>query len=301
MASHHTMGESASAIYHHIGTKKAMISSEMVIVVAIVALLMIYHLLLNGPVDHWLIIISVVGFGLALMDSSIGMGYGTIGTPLLILLGFSSKFVIPSILVSQLIAAVIASTLHQKRGNVRYFDLKGNDVGIVTRLIAFGLIGTVIGAFLDIHLTKVYLNTYIGLLVIAMGFILLLRSKITFTWAKVNILSMVSGFNKAMSGGGYGPVATTGLLVSGNPLKNSVAATLFSVIFINLTSFVIYVFSGSITSLQLPIFLTIGVLVGSQIGPRMTKRLGESKSAKVLFSFMSLAMGSLTILLTFVG
>ncbi|MDA8055360.1 MAG: sulfite exporter TauE/SafE family protein [Thermoplasmatales archaeon] len=277
-----------------------MITSEVAVSIIIVSLLVCYHFVMDGPINYWMVVIPIIGFGLSLMDSCIGMGYGTIGSPLLIILGFSSKLVVPSILISQAVTAVIASTLHQRRRNVNYFDIKGNDLRIVSRLISFGLIGTIIGAVVAVQLSKAYLNTYIGLLVIAMGVLLLLRPSITFTWLKVNLLSLVSGFNKAMSGGGYGPVATTGLLVSGNPVKNSVGATLFSVIFINITSFIIFLATKSMTSFQLPIFLTIGVLVGSQLGPRITGRFGGSRIAKALFAFISMTMGMLTIFLTFV-
>lgn len=301
MGFHHTAVDNASSTCNKTGSRMVVISSEIMVVVIIAIILMIYHLLSRGLVSHWLLIIPIVGFGLSLLDSSIGMGYGTIGSPLLIVLGFSSRLVVPSILVSQLVSAVIASTFHQKQGNVNYFDLGRNDAGIVSRLVVFGLIGTVVGAILAIQLSKIYLNTYIGLLVIAMGSILLLKPKLTFSWFKVNLISLISGFNKAMSGGGYGPVATTGLVVTGNPLKNSVGATLFSVIFINITSFVIYLLTKSITSLQLPIFLTIGVLIGSQVGPRITGRIGVSNVAKVAFACISIAMGALIIFLTFVG
>ncbi|MGC8617975.1 MAG: sulfite exporter TauE/SafE family protein [Thermoplasmata archaeon] len=301
MGFHDTGVDNASPIHSKTGSRKVVISSEIVVVFIITIILTMYHLLLRGPVSYWLVIIPVVGFCLSLTDSSIGMGYGTIGSPLLIVLGFSSKLVVPSILVSQLVSAVIASTLHQKQGNVNYFDIKRNDTGIVFRLIVFGLIGTAVGAFLAIQLSKIYLNTYVGLLVISMGLVLLLKPKLPFSWFKVNLISLISGFNKAMSGGGYGPVATTGLVVTGNPIKNSVGATLFSVIFINTTSFVIYLLTKSITSLQLPLFLTICVLIGSQIGPRITGRMSASNVAKVAFASVSVVMGALTVFLTFVS
>jgi uncharacterized membrane protein YfcA len=57
------------------------------------------------------------------MDATIGMGYGTTLTPLLLLIGFSPLQIVPSILLSQFIAGIFAATLHQGAGNVS-FDFK---------------------------------------------------------------------------------------------------------------------------------------------------------------------------------
>ncbi|MGC8618656.1 MAG: sulfite exporter TauE/SafE family protein [Thermoplasmata archaeon] len=299
MSSVDTKGGAPSPLFSGISSKKVFISSEIVVITAIMALVTYYHLVLDGPLNLWIYAIPAIGFVLAMMDSSMGMGYGTIGTPFLIVLGFSSKLVVPSILLSQAVAALVASMLHQQQRNVNYFDLHGNDIGIVLRLIVFGVLGVIIAMLVEIQISKVLLNTYIGCLVISMGLLLLSRPRLTFSWLKVSILSLISGFNKAISGGGYGPVATTGLLVSGNPLKNSVGATLLSVTMINTTAFIGWALTKSFASLELPIFLVIGVLLGSQVGPSITKR-ASSLGAKVVFACLAIIMGAMTIISTFI-
>jgi uncharacterized membrane protein YfcA len=276
-----------------------MISSEIVVIIAIGALLSYYHFDFRGPSNSWLFILPLIGAGLSLLDSSMGMGFGTIGSPLLIILGFSSKEVVPSVLIAQASLAIVAAAFHQSKKNVDYFNPNGNDLGIEVRLIAFGLIGTMIASFVYVQLSKEYLNIYVGLLVIAMSALLIMRPKTSFSWSKVNLLSLLSGFNKAISGGGYGPVATTGLILSGNPVKNSVGATLFSVIFINITAFIIYVFTKEISAVELPVFLTIGALIGSQMGPSITGKMGSHK-AKSIFACIVMVLGVMTIIMTYV-
>lgn len=280
-----------------ISSRKFLISSEAVVFVIIALLLAWYHFVFRGSVTYWLVFIPIIGFGLSLLDSSIGMGFGTIGSPLLIVLGFSSKEVVPSVLVTQMALASVAAAFHQRKKNANYFNPRGNDVGIEMRLIVLGIVGTVIAAFVYLNLSKEFLNIYLGILVICMSAILLLRSKMSFSWTKVNLISVVSGFNKAISGGGYGPVVTTGLIVSGNPLKNSVGATLFSVIFINTTAFLFYLMTKQIVVVQLPIFLTIGSLIGSQIGPSVTGKMG-TRGVKSVFACTVIALGAMTIILT---
>ena len=109
------------------------------------------------------------------------------------------------------------------------------------------------------------------------------------------MISLISGFNKALSGGGYGPVATTGLIVSGHPIKNSVGIALFTVAVINVIAFILYLTSKSITSFELPVFLTMGALVGSQLGPSATKRI-SGRRAKIVFAAVVIVLGILTVI-----
>ena len=86
-----------------------------------------------------------------------------------------------------------------------------------------------------------------GIIVVIMDSQLLIQTKFSFSWARLNLLSLLSGLNKVISGGGYGPVAKTSLPVSGNKVRSYVGVTLFSVIFINITAFVIYLFARGST------------------------------------------------------
>lgn len=266
--------------------------------VLVFGLIAVYTVVLGQPLTVGVLLIAVFGFLLAYMDTTLGMGFGTLGTPILLIIGFSSKLTVPSILIAQAVSAILGFGLHNKYKNVDLLHLGSKDQKIALRLVIFGVIGTVLAVFIALQLSKIYLNTYIGLLIIVMGAILLLNFKTAFSWMKINIISFISGFNKAISGGGYGPVATTGLVISGHPLKNSVGITLFSVAVINVLAFVLYLMSKSIASFQLPIFLTIGATLGAQFGPRTTTRLIKNKKVKYAFAIVVIILGILTIVTT---
>jgi uncharacterized protein len=51
--------------------------------------------------------IAAVSFAAEYVDSSLGMGYGTTLTPVLLLLGFAPLEVVPALLVSQLLAGLL--------------------------------------------------------------------------------------------------------------------------------------------------------------------------------------------------
>ncbi|MEM0128229.1 MAG: sulfite exporter TauE/SafE family protein [Thermoplasmatales archaeon] len=276
------------------GSKFFLILVETIIIAVAVFLLIYLHLLVYGKGNDY-VLIGAIGFGLALLDSSMAMGYGTIGTPVLVLLGFSPKLVVPSILISQMVAASISSFLHHSNKNVNYFDRKKNDSAILFRLLVFGIAGVIIAVFLVTQISKEVINIYIGSLVTAMGMLLLAKPKFEFSWARVNLISLISGFNKAISGGGYGLVATTGLLVSGNPVRESVGITLFSVAILNSVAFAGWYMTGSIESFQLAIFLIIGGMLGSQIGPLITNK-ANSPRTRVMFACVATALGVFTVI-----
>ncbi|MHC5157099.1 MAG: TSUP family transporter, partial [Planctomycetota bacterium] len=79
-----------------------------------------------------IVMILIISFLCEYMDATLGMGYGTTLTPLLLLLGFAPGIVVPAILVSQLISNTLASICHHREGNVNFrpngrqvFEIRG--------------------------------------------------------------------------------------------------------------------------------------------------------------------------------
>lgn len=244
-------------------------------------------------------LLIIFGFFLGLIDTAIGMGYGTLGTPILLIAGLSPKVVVPSILISQFIGAACGSISHRKYKNVDILDFKGRDGKVAFAMVGLGIIGAVVGVIAAIKLPSVYVSTYIALLVIAVGIILLLKPKSVFSWGKFVVISIISGFNKAISGGGYGPVSTGGLLIAGHDTKKAIGTTVFAVAIINLFSFGIYLLSHSIATYTIMLALSIGALLGAIIGPRITKSV-EMKRDTNIMGVVVLILGIMTLITTFV-
>jgi uncharacterized membrane protein YfcA len=61
-----------------------------------------------------------------------------------------------------------------------------------------------------------------------MGILLLSRKKFTFSWKKIYLIGILSGFNKGLTGGGFGPVTTAGQMIGGRNGKNSIGTTTFA-------------------------------------------------------------------------
>ncbi|GAG43524.1 unnamed protein product, partial [marine sediment metagenome] len=82
------------------------------------------------------IILIVLGaFVCEFIDASMGMMYGTILSPVLIIAGFEPVLVVPSILLSQAIGGFIASMFHHRFRNVN-LALKTINPKIIARKIS---------------------------------------------------------------------------------------------------------------------------------------------------------------------
>ena len=66
-----------------------------------------------------LIVIIVIAFVFELMDSSLGIGFGTAFTPILLIIGYDVSIVVPSVLASELVAGLVAMLFHALLKNVR--------------------------------------------------------------------------------------------------------------------------------------------------------------------------------------
>ncbi len=172
------------------------------------------------------LVIALLALGCEYVDSTLGMGYGTALTPLLLFAGYEPLEVVPAVLLSELATGIMAALLHHKAGNVD-FRRDGVDIKIAMVLASCSVIGTLGAVFVAIKLPKFYLKLYIGLLVLVMGLIILLLKgrQGRFSWKKVVGLGVLASFNKGMSGGGYGPVVTCGQILSGITGKRAVGIT----------------------------------------------------------------------------
>lgn len=225
------------------------------------------------------------------IDSSLGMMYGTVLSPLLILLGVDAKVVVPSILISQALGGFTASYRHQKFNNADF--TKGTiDHKITTTLIWFGVLASVIGVYVSISISQKVLSTYIACLVICIA--ILIFSGVTFRLSKISImlLGAVSAFNKALSGGGFGPLVAGGQLVlKDRNEKGAIGSTDFAEAPICLLSFILWVIMKGLPDLIIMLPLCIGSVVGGFWGPKALSMLSSRNKLKLILGFLILIEG----------
>jgi len=240
--------------------------------------------------------------GCEFVDSTLGMGYGTTLTPLLLLFGFSPLQIVPAVLLSELVTGLSAALAHHRAGNV---DLKPGTrafkVGLV--LGACSIVGTVAAVFIAVNVPKTVLTTWIGLLVVAVGVLILVtvarRALVKFSWAKVLGLGTLASFNKGMSGGGYGPLVCGGQLLSGMDSKNAIAITSLAEGLTCVVGVVVYFIAREAFPWRLTLPLALGALCSVPFSAWAVKKV-KAKPLTIAIGVLTTALGLFTLLKTYV-
>jgi len=243
------------------------------------------------------------------IDSVIGMGYGTSLTPILILFGFPASKIVPCILFSEFIAGILSGILHHKFGNVN-FDFRRDEKIVLKRLsglgyiprsfdakisyflIIFGVIGATISSFLSINISKKIVNFYIALMVTGIGIYILinLRKKILFKWKTFLFIAFLSGFNKGISAGGYGPLVAGGQIISGRSAKSSIGTTSLSEGIVCFVSILVYIIFQKGIDFKIALPLLIGASLSTPFSAIFVKKTPE-KNLKTLIGIIILLLG----------
>lgn len=163
----------------------------------------------QGLSSGLLIVLIILGFLGAFIDSSMGMGYGLLG-PILIALGLDPLIVVPVLLISQMTTGFAGTIFHSLYRNMDLSTTDTQDVKSTILFIVMGAIGMTLAVLLAINLKDIILFLYIGILMIIAGLLMLPKKSFNFSWKRMLILSGWASFNKAISGGGYGPIMTIG-------------------------------------------------------------------------------------------
>ena len=252
------------------------------------------------------------------MSISLGVGYGTPLTPLLIIIGFLPLQIVPAVLFSQLAGGIIGGLAHHRVGNIsldfrRDEELikkrlrglgylpKSTDSKVVLALILCGLIGVLVGVFTAVNISQVTLETYIGVLVLAIGITVLLRRTISggFSWKNIVVLGTIGAFNKGMSGGGYVPLVTGGQIISGRDAKSSVGSTTAAVAILCAVGFLGYLLIEGDVYWRLVAATSIGSVVAAPFAAMTVKKVSSDK-LKLVIGLFTIILGIFTLLKVFV-
>jgi len=245
---------------------------------------------------HIILSIIILAFFCELLDSTLGMGYGTTLTPILLIFGFNPIAIVPCVLLSELITGLTAGFAHHKAGNVN-FKVGSIHLKIALVLATCSIIGAIIAVFIAINIPKLWLKIYIGLIVLIMGIIILLTINKTFkfSWKKIIGLGTIAAFNKGMSGGGYGPVTTGGQILSGVNGNNAVGITSLAEGLTCAVGVTVFLVSPEIIDWSLAPSLIIGALLSVPFSTIIVKKL-PTKALKISIGILTLILGIITLI-----
>ena len=251
------------------------------------------------------------------MDASIGMGYGTTLTPILLLVGFPPLEVVPAVLLGQLVGGFVGGFAHHKVGNISLdfrqdeeikkrlrglgYLPKSLDSKVIFTLALCGVLGALVAVFSAVSIPKIALKTYIGVMVLGVGIFILIRRgrSSAFSWKGLVAIGLLSSFNKGMSGGGYGPLVTGGQIISGREARSSVGSTTLAEAIVCMVGFLGYLLIKGDIFWTLAAATSMGSIVAAPFAAFTVKR-ADSEKLKLLIGLATTVLGILTLVKTFI-
>ena len=163
-----------------------------------------------------------------------------------------------------------------------------------------GALGSFIGAITAINISDLVLTIYIGTLIVAIGLLLLLNKTRTtsFTWPKLIGLGVFGSFNKGLSGSGFGPIITTGLIMMKTKEKVAVSIQSFSELFVSLAGSLTFISLGTKMEWNLTLPLVAGVVLSTPFAAMIVQK-ANNKKLRWAIAYVTVILGIITFLTLF--
>jgi uncharacterized membrane protein YfcA len=210
------------------------------------------------------------------IDSSLGMGYGTTLTPLLLLAGFEPLQIVPCVLLSEFLTGLTAGLMHHRDGNVDFIgDRRAR--GTMLLLSMLSAIGAVTAVTLALHIPKFWLKAIIAIIILSAGLTILatIRRQLRYRRGHIIAVGAIAAFNKGLSGGGYGPLVTAGQVVSGIPSKHAIAITSLAESLTCIVGLTAYILIHGRIDMMLAVPLTLGAMFSVPMATLTVRMLPE--------------------------
>ena len=241
--------------------------------------------------DLFTFTILVIAFVAALVDTSLGMCYGTILSPILLIAGYKPAIVVPTVLFSQLIVDIGGGLTHTK---VKNFTRKDTKVALLVAIPSSIMV--FFGVFSNVNLPEMITKTYVAIVILLIGLLLLLGIKFRKTSKRLVFLSGIAGFNKGFMGGGFGPVVVSGQIVLNHDVRPSVSIGDIAEIPVCIAGLLAFAVIGNLSFLPIYLIVTVPALIASLIGPHITMKVGQKNYAEKVIGVVTLILGFITLL-----
>jgi uncharacterized membrane protein YfcA len=238
----------------------------------------------------------LLAFVCELADSTLGMGYGTTLTPILLVMGFEPIEIVPAVLFSEAITGVMAGVFHHEFGNVNLRP-GSRDFKVMLTITSLSVVGVVLAVIIAVNVPAWIIKLYIGFLVLSLGLLILRNHKreYPFSWWRIAGLGWLAAFNKGISGGGYGPVVTAGQVLSGVRGRNAVGIASLAEGFTSIVGVGVFLLSGTHLPWPMVFSLLLGAVFSVPLSAYFVSRLPAGRLT-VIIGGISTVLGGYTLL-----
>jgi uncharacterized protein len=202
----------------------------------------------------------LIGFAAQLVDGALGMAFGVITQTLLVsVMGVPPASASASIHLVEVFTTGTSGASHIWHRNV--------DWGLFRRLVPFGILGGVTGAYVLSNIDAAAARPFVMLYLAAIGFYLL--------WKAIRMaqprfkdprftrpLAAIGGFLDAAGGGGWGPVVTSNLLIQGGDPRKVIGTVNSAEFLLTLSISITFIATIGLAAFT---FITVGLIIGGVI------------------------------------
>jgi siroheme synthase-like protein len=232
------------------------------------------------------LVMLATGFLAQMVDGSLGMGYGTISTTVLLAIGVNPAIVSSRVHSARVFSSGVSGYSHHRFGNINR--------KLFRTLVIPGIIGALIGAALAFVAQDYsnYVRIPLSLYTLYLGYFIVRKAfKKKNPNAKVKRagwLASAGGFMDAFAGGGWGTLVTSTLISKRRSPRYVIGSVCLAEFFVVLASSITFF----ILLKSIPLVDVAGLIIGGLIAAPIAARLVGKLPMKTMF----VAVGALVIL-----
>jgi len=230
-----------------------------------------------------MLLLGVLALICEYVDATLGMGFGTILSPALIILGYLPIVFVPVLLFSQFLGGILSSVFHQNLENMDLSTEPRERQALVVFLIT-GMLGVVFSTLSMIVLPSIFVEIYIAAAVTAMGVLMLVTdgTKFAYSPSKLAAMGLIAAFNKGISGGGYGPITVGAQMLSDIPPRAAVAITALVEGLICIVGFTINIICVGFPDIPMLVSISLGAIIAAPLSAMTVAKLQQYQVKKVV-------------------
>ncbi|NPV07593.1 MAG: sulfite exporter TauE/SafE family protein [Anaerolineae bacterium] len=216
------------------------------------------------------VIAAVVGFLAQMVDGALGMAYGVTCTTFLLAMGVPPAAASASVHTAEVFTTAVSGVSHWRLGNV--------DRALFWRLLAPGVLGGVIGAYILVSVPTDVIRPVVAVYLAAMGLLILVKALRRYQprpnlGAGVVPLGLLGGLCDAIGGGGWGPIVTSTLVARGGSPRKTIGSVNSSEFFVTLAQSVTFLLAIGLTGWQVTLGLLLGGVVAAPLAALACSRV----------------------------
>lgn len=243
--------------------------------------------------DWRLTLVLFLAWGAEWINGAFGMGFGTLLVPALLWAGLDPVTIVSSVLATESLAGLAASTFHARDRNVDFSASRPRRALVLLSLGCAG--GVALGVPMALALPRRELVLFTATIVILSGIVLLrVLRQAAFSQPKLVALSVLAAFNKSLTGGGFGPLLTTGQVLGGVEPKAAAGVTSFTKAVTGALGLGLYLSSGHALDLRVAGAMTAGALLAVPVATGTIRRMEEARVKRTI-AWVAIALGAVTL------